>query len=282
MTVRDQAQIGECILDFGALEKAQAAVDLVGDPRREKHFFEDARLGVGAIKDGELTAIATAGHPVFDALQHEFGFVTFVEGSVELDRVAAFAARPKIFTESPAVVGDQRVGGIEDGAGGAIVLLEAHQFGMRKITPEGLQIFDTCTAPAVNRLVVVADDEWRTLGAGEQFGPAILNGVGVLKLVDQHVPKAAPIVAEQLGVIAPEFEGTQQQFGEIDHAGALTGFFVVLVELDELPARGVVAVLERLRPQSLVFVVVDEVLDVARYPARVIESLRLEDFFDHP
>ena len=40
--VGDQAQVGERVLDLGALEEAQAAVDAVRHARGEERLFEDA------------------------------------------------------------------------------------------------------------------------------------------------------------------------------------------------------------------------------------------------
>ena len=46
------------------------------------------------------------------------------------------------------------------------------------------------------------------------------------------MPEAASVMTEQLGLVAPQLEGAQQQFGEIDHACPLAGVLVILVELD--------------------------------------------------
>ena len=280
LATRDEAQIRECVLDFGSLEEAQAAVHLVGYASGEEHFFKYAGLGVRAIEDGDITAVATTRDPVLDALQHELRLVALVEGGIQPDRFALAAARPQVFAESTAVMGDECVGRLENGAGRAVVLLQSHQLGLREIAAERLQIFDASTAPAVDRLIVVADGERRTIRAHEQLHPCVLDGVRVLEFVDQHVAEAASVMAEQLGLVAPQFEGAQQQFSEIDHACPLAGVLVILVELDQLAPGRIVAVLQRLRTHAFVLVLVDEVLHIARYPAGLVEALCLEQLLD--
>ena len=282
VAVGDEPQIGERVLDLGALEEAQAAVHLVRHARRHERLFEGARLRVRAVEHGDLAARAALRHPLLDAVQHELGLVALVERGVEADRLARAAARPQVLAEAPRVVGDQGVGGLQDVAGRAVVLLEAHQLGVREVLAEGAQVLDPRTAPAVDRLVVVADRERRALGAHEELRPGVLYRVGVLELIHQHMLEAAAVVREQLRLVAPQLEGAQQQLGEIHHARHAAGLLVVLVELDELASRRVVAVLERFRPQALVLLLVDEPLDLARHPTRLVELLRLHQFFYEP
>ncbi len=123
----DDAQVGERILDFRALEEPQAAVHAIRNARRDERFFEHARLGVRAIQDRDVPPHAAAVRPVADALDDEVRFVALVERGVQLDRLALGAAGPEVLAEAAGVVRDQRVGGIEDRRGRAIVLLEADQ-----------------------------------------------------------------------------------------------------------------------------------------------------------
>ena len=47
-----------------------------------------------------------------------------------------------------------------------------------------------------------------------------MNGVGVLKLVHQHLATALVVFAHR-GVVAQQLEGAQQQLGKIHQAGRL-------------------------------------------------------------
>jgi hypothetical protein len=52
--VGDEAQIGERVLDLGALEEAQTTVHAVRHARGEERLFEHARLRIGAVENGDL------------------------------------------------------------------------------------------------------------------------------------------------------------------------------------------------------------------------------------
>ena len=70
VAVRDQPQVGKRILDFGALEEPQAAVDAVGEAVPQQELFEHPRLGVGAVKDRHFAARRRpARDPVLDPVR---------------------------------------------------------------------------------------------------------------------------------------------------------------------------------------------------------------------
>jgi hypothetical protein len=74
--------------------------------------------------------------------------------------------------------------------GAAIILLEADDLGARVALGEAEDLGDVGAAPAVDRLVVVADDA--ELGPlAEQLDQGGLHWVGVLVLVDDDVGEAA-------------------------------------------------------------------------------------------
>ncbi len=150
-----------------------------------------------------------------------------------------------------------------------------------------MQVLDTRAAPPVDGLVVVADDERNGFGAvgrgiaRQQRQPGVLNGVGVLEFVHQHVAEAPAIVGQQRWVVAPELVGPQQQLGKVDGAVTGAGLLIVHVQLDELAASGIVVVLEVARPAPLFLVRIDEPLHLARRPARLIQIARLDQLLDH-
>ena len=116
----------------------------------------------------------------------------------------------------PLLLRDQRIRRRQDVAGGTIVLLQPEQLHVGEIAPVLLQVLDLRAAPAIDRLIVIADRERQALRAHQQLQPVVLNGVGVLELVDQHMPEARPIMREHVGPVAQQFVSAQQQFGEID------------------------------------------------------------------
>ena len=104
---RNQAQIRQGILDFGALEETQAAVHPIGHARIQERFFENARLRIRAIQHRDLAPRAAARHPFADAIDHEIRLIALVEGGIELDPLAVLAAGPQGFAETARIVGDQ-------------------------------------------------------------------------------------------------------------------------------------------------------------------------------
>ena len=121
---REQAQIGERVLDLGALEEAHAAVDAVRDRRVEQRVLENARLCVGAVERGDLGSDdAVAGEALHD-VDDERRLVEIGRRREHAHRLAWRVAGPQILAEARLVVPDQRVGRVEDVAVRPVVLLE--------------------------------------------------------------------------------------------------------------------------------------------------------------
>ena len=70
----DQAEIGEGIADFGALEEARTANDAVGDAQHDEALFEEAHLPGGADQDSAVFILAALVHIGFDVVADEAGF----------------------------------------------------------------------------------------------------------------------------------------------------------------------------------------------------------------
>ena len=78
-----------------------------------------------------------------------------------------------------------------------------------KIFLKPLYVFNARAAPAIDRLVIVADDERNAFFSGKQPQPGVLNRVRVLKFVDEQMRKTTPVVRQEIGVVAPEFVRAQ-------------------------------------------------------------------------
>src|SRR5262249_18755938 len=75
----------------------------------------------------------------------------------DLDLLARLILGAQRLAEPALVVGDEVRGGGEDVAGGAIIALKTDDPGAGKIVLEAQDVVDLGPAPAVDRLVVVAD-----------------------------------------------------------------------------------------------------------------------------
>src|ERR1700730_1571461 len=114
----------------------------------------------------------------------------------------------ELLAEAARVVGNESVGRLQNGGGGAVVLLEAEQLRVGVVAAELLQVLDARASPAVYGLIVIPHHERitgprvsgrrlsrrRRLRRGEQLHPRILDGVGVLELIHQHVLETSPVV----------------------------------------------------------------------------------------
>jgi hypothetical protein len=115
-------------------------------------------------------------------------------------RLAVAEVAPQLLLEQLRVVADDRVGGAQDVAGRAVVLLERDHLELRELLRQAAQVLDRRAAPAVDALVVVADrGEHRTL-ADQRLQQLVLDRVGVLVFVDQHVAQRVLPLGAAFGV----------------------------------------------------------------------------------
>ena len=177
---------------------------------------------------------------------------------------------------------NQCIGCFQNHAGRAVILLQAQGSRPRKIGFKTLQIFDTSTAPAINRLVIVTNDGDFRITARKYPQPGILNGVGVLKFIHQNVLKALLVVRQQLWPLQPEFMSAQQQLGKIDQPGALALLFIGLVNRHLLAHERITFVLNMLRSLTLVFACIDKPLHLPRREPAFIQFHCLEKAPDYP
>ncbi len=274
--VVDKAQVGHGVLDLLALEEAQAAVDAIGHGVLHQRLLQHPGLGVGAIEDGAVGEQAALFLPVLEAADHEAGLVHLVEGGVQRDRLALGALGPQLLAQALRVVGDDAVGGFEDVGGGAVVLLEANGLGALIVGQEALDVLDLGAAPAIDGLVVVADDHHLAGVAGQHPQPGVLDAVGILEFVHQDVLEAVAVVLEDVGLVQPQLVGPQQEFGKIHQTGAIAGLLIGLVDLLIGAGDGVAIDVDVAGAQPLVLLAVDVAHHGAGSPVLLVEVERLE------
>ena len=86
---------------------------------------------------------------------------------------------------------NQRIGGIQDIAAGAVVLLQLDRLAHLKIRHQPAHIAHLGAPEGIDRLIIVADGEHAGVRAGKQAQPGVLQLVGVLKFVHQNMRKRA-------------------------------------------------------------------------------------------
>ncbi len=92
--VGDQPQVGQRVLDLGALEKAQAAIHAIGQAGVEQRVLQRPRLRVAAIEQRDFGAGVTFAHQRTDLLDDPARLVAVGIGFVDADRLAAAGLGP--------------------------------------------------------------------------------------------------------------------------------------------------------------------------------------------
>jgi hypothetical protein len=122
--VLHHAQVGQRVLDLGPLEKAQTAIDPIRHAGVEQRVLDHARLRIGAVQHRHLAARVALGDQVAHLVDQPGGFEAVGTGLEHPHLLAVAGIGPQVLAQPLGVVADQRVGGVEDVAVRAIVLLE--------------------------------------------------------------------------------------------------------------------------------------------------------------
>ena len=153
----DQAQISERVADFGALVEARAADDAIGQAERDEAVFEFAHLERGAHQDGDLVERMAVALQLLDLFADGAGFFFRIPGAGDRHLLARHVVGAQRLAEPAFIVGDEMRGGGEDVAGRAVIALQPDHFGAGEIVLEAQDVVDLGAAPAIDRLIVVAD-----------------------------------------------------------------------------------------------------------------------------
>ena len=108
---------------------------------------------------------------LLDLLADGAGFFLGIPGAGDGDFLAKLVVGAQRLAEPAFVVGDDVGGGGEDVAGGAVIAFQTNDRGAGKVVLEAQDVVDLGAAPAVDRLIVVAD-------AADVFGDAPLPPCG--------------------------------------------------------------------------------------------------------
>ena len=214
--VHGRAEIGERVADLHPLVEARAADDAIVQAERDEAVLELAHLVGGAHQDRHLVQRMPLPLQLLDVLADGARLLRGIPAGDDRDLLAHLRRVGEERLAEPAfVVGDQARGGGEDVAGRAVVPLQPDHGRAGKIALEAQDVVDLRAAPAVDRLVVVADAADVLVPLREQPQPEILRDVGVLVFVDQHVAEAALEIGEHVGLLAEEPQAFEQQVAEV-------------------------------------------------------------------
>ena len=196
--VVEDGEVGDRVLDLGALVEARAADHLVGDLLAHEHVLEHAALRVRPVEDGDLGGRPAVFDEPRDLGRDEPRLGVLVLDLDDLHRLALAEVGEQALRLAVAVVLDHRVRGAEDRVRRAVVLLERDRPGAGEVALEVEDVVDVRAAEAVDRLVGVADREHVPVLGREQLQQAVLGVVRVLVLVDEDVAEGVLPVGEGL------------------------------------------------------------------------------------
>ena len=152
-------KIGQGVADFLALVEARAADDPVVQAERDETVLELAHLEGRAHQDRHVVELVALALRAFDLVADVARLLLGVPGGMhdDLGVLGVRAVGEQRLAEPALIVGDEMRGGAEDMGGRAVVALEPDDGGARKILLEAQDIVDLGAAPAIDRLIVVAD-----------------------------------------------------------------------------------------------------------------------------
>lgn len=258
VSIGKHAQVGNHILDFLTIKKAQSTVYAVRNAVGRKHTFEIARQIVIAIEDRKITVLFAATLFDKDILHDGTGFLHICVGSIQPNRFARSRIGPEIFAHAVLVVRDNSVGPIENVRGRTVVLLKFDDFLDFVLFDKVGHIAYFGSSEGINRLIVIAHTEHTCvglLGRAQGLDQTKLKRVRILKFIHKHILEAIVVVFTHQLIAFEKFDATQHQLGKIHEPLALAARLVCLIK------RNACLVLftsrHSCRTQTLLFVAVD-------------------------
>ena len=278
------AAIGQRVANFLALVEARAADHAVGQAHGDEAFLELAGLEAGADQDGHLRQPMLVALQRLDLLADATRFLVAVPHAAHRDALAFLHLRPQRLSEPALVMGDEVRGGGQDVRCRTVVALQPDDGGAGEILLEAQDVADLGAAPAVDRLVVVADAADVLRALGQQPQPEILGDVGVLVLVDQDVAETAMVDCQHVGMLLPQRHAVHDQVAEIDGIHLGEALLVLAVNLGRLAAGEFAGLVARdlFGGECAVLPALDDAAQHSRRPFLVVDPLGLQQLLDQP
>ena len=283
----DQAQIGMGVADLGPFVEARPADHHIGDGQHHEPFLERPHLERGPHQHGHvavfhagLARMGAAGG--LDLVGDQPGLGLAVPDAAHLDLVAAVVLGPQRLAQPVAIGRDQARGRAEDMLRRAIVALQPDDLRAREVAFEAQDVVDLGPAPAIDRLVVVADAADIAGRGRQQPQPQILGDIGVLVLVDEDIAKAPPVFLGDIRMLGQYGQVVQQQVAEVAGVQAaqprlIGGIEAVALAVGEILGRG-----QGFGRPAAVLPVVDQPVQRPGRPAFGVEIGRFQQLFADP
>ena len=167
-----------------------------------------------------------------------------------------FVVAPHAFLDLVLVVCYDAVRCLDDGLGGPVVLFQADELIVGVVVFEVQDVLYVGTAEAVDRLGVVAHHADVLEEGGQTADDEVLCEVGVLVLVHKDVLEVVLVLVEDVGVVAEQHVGEEEDVVEVHRIGTLQA---VVIHLEDLGDEGLVGLAVGLLDDGVVGVVLGRV-----------------------
>ena len=287
MRVHNQPEVGDDVFDFLALVEGQAAVYFIRYSPLAEGFLEEARLGIGAVEDGEVgEAVALRRRHPTDGRGDGVGFLVIGVERQDAELAAHLLLGIDGLRNLFLILIYQTVRRIYDVLRGAVVLLELEDATARILVAELQDIVDVRPPERVDTLRIVAHDADTAARFAKFLDNQMLGEVCILILVHQDILEALAIFRQHVGMVAEEDVCLEEQIVEV-HGPRLQA--AVLVARVNVPEQGdlgmdialhqLLVLLVSLAGDERVLRVGDSALHHARTVGLVVELHLLDDCF---
>ena len=172
-------------------------------------------MGVGAIERGD-GRVLVGSQLARDLAGHKPAFFLSVASLEQADAPPKPALRPQGLAFAGRIVAHHRSRGVEDDLRGPVVLLQADDPGAGIIFLELQDVLDRGPAPAINRLVFIADHTKVLMIEGELADELVLGAIRVLVFVHQDVAKPLIVPPANVRGLVKERDCLEQQVVEVE------------------------------------------------------------------
>lgn len=145
--IEDELQIRHHVADLGAVEKARAAHDFVGDSGAQEHVLQHAALHVRAVENGHVIVGNALAIQPLRLRGDPAALVALIACLVGVDELARAGGREQFLLATAGIVHHDGVCCVQNVAGRAVVLLQLNDGGFRVVLLEIEDVLDVGAAP---------------------------------------------------------------------------------------------------------------------------------------
>ena len=211
----DEREVGQHILDLGAVKEFHAADDLIRDAVALERVFQRVRLRVHAVEHRVVAPALAAVEVRHHAGDDKVRLVLLVEHGLDGHLFAAARVGPERLALAPDVVLNDGVRRVKNILRGTVVLLETDRARTLVFLFKIQDVGDVRAAEAIDALVVVADHADVAMAVRKQPHQLVLHPVRVLILVDEDVAEFALVVRSYIRLVLQQAHRVENEVVEV-------------------------------------------------------------------